>query len=126
MLVEVLQVARNVMAHVIRRREHFHELVHHLVGLGTVVLRVVADVDVQRDAVQFRPGVDGQVRFGQHHGAGDTAAIELVEKITQAGELGCLDGIETDAPQGVPVGQEARITPAAVQVGDKMKTVQFA
>ncbi len=51
-----------------------------------VVLRVVADVDVQGDAVQLGPGMDGEMRFGEHHGTRDAAAVERMEQITENGE----------------------------------------
>jgi hypothetical protein len=70
--------------------------------------------------------VDGEVRFGQHDGAGDAMAVELVEKVTQAGEPGLLYCVEAGLPEEVTVSQVACITSAAIQIGDNMKTLQFA
>ena len=66
------------------------------------------------------------MRLGQHHGASDAMAVELMEKIAQAGEPGQLYRIEAELPEEVPVSQVACITSAAVQIGDNMKTLQFA
>ena len=52
--------------------------------------------------------------------------VELVEKIAQAGEPGLLYGVEAELTEQVTISQVACITSAAIQIGDKMKTVQFA
>src|ERR1700704_7140275 len=50
-----------------------HRVLHcaeQFFGLGRVVGRIVADVDVDRAEAVFGPGVDRQVRFGQKNGPG--------------------------------------------------------
>src|SRR5678815_3828972 len=49
-----------------------------LFGLGRVVGRIVADVDVDGDEAMLGPGVDRQMRFGQKHGSGDALRLELM------------------------------------------------
>ena len=71
----------------------FHEIRHEAAddfgeqGLrpAAVVAAEVADVNVESDGADFRPGVDGQVRFGKDNGAGDAGrpALSVTEGVEQ-------------------------------------------
>jgi hypothetical protein len=55
-----------------------------------VVAAEIADVDIERDGADFRPGVDGQVRFGEDDGAGDAGRLAL--SVTEGMEQPADDG----------------------------------
>ena len=67
-----------VAHHALRLEFRFQCLVGGFRG-SAIILAIVADVKVERHRVQLRPGVDRQVRFGQHQGAGSAGGGELVE-----------------------------------------------
>src|ERR1700750_1925923 len=62
-----------------RGLQHRFQLAEHALGLRGVVGGVVADVDVDRDEAGFGPRVDGKMRFGEQHRAGDALRLELEE-----------------------------------------------
>ena len=53
-------------------RDHFGK---QLMCPPTVVAAEVADIDIECDAGNLGPGMDGQVRFGEHNGAGDAGRL---------------------------------------------------
>jgi hypothetical protein len=75
--------------------DHFGE---QSMRAAAVVAAEVADIDVERDTADFRPGMDGQMRFGQHHGAGDAGRLAR----------GVMEGMEEAADYRQPVADTGR------------------
>src|SRR3982751_3727050 len=51
--------------------EHPLQRVEQRLGLGRIVRLVIAHVDVHRHEPMLRPRVNGEMRFGEEHGARD-------------------------------------------------------
>jgi len=98
-LVHEALVSRHVVLHVLLGTINVHQVGDHLARLGAVVLGVIADVDVEGDALELGPGVDGEMRLRQHHCAGDSATVELVEQVAEYREAGPVDGVVTKTTQ---------------------------
>lgn len=84
----VVQVAalQRLLLHLTRLERRIQCIVECLNPLAVVVTDI-ARVNVQRDGVQFRPGVYGQMRFRQHHRTGSTTSIsELVKSLRHHGQ----------------------------------------
>jgi hypothetical protein len=99
------------------------ELFEQLACLGRVVGAVVADVDVQREPLGFGPGVDRDVRFGEHQGAGEAGALELVEAGVHHREAGGLHLPDAHFLEALAVEQQLRIAATTAQITDEMQTV---
>lgn len=65
----------------------------HAHGLGAIE-HVAAGEHVDRGIAVLRPGMDRQVRFGDHHHAGDADRAELVERRGDDGGVGLAGGLE--------------------------------
>src|SRR5581483_11287092 len=91
-----------------------------------VVLGVIADVDVERDALELGPGVDGEMGFRQDHRTCHSATVELVEQVAQYRQARPVNGVVTKTTQLGCVSQVPCGPPATVQIGDNMQSVQFA
>src|SRR5207244_9063507 len=96
-----------------------------LARLRRVVGAVVADVDVEREALAFGPGVDGKVRLREHEAAGEAAAVELVEAHADGRETAALHHRDAFGAEALAVQKELRIAAAAGEVTDEMQTVHF-
>src|SRR5690348_6224148 len=94
--------------------------------LGAIVLGVIADVDVEGDALELRPSMDGEMRFRQYYRACDPATVELVEQVAEYRETGPVDGVVTKTTQPGCVSQIPCIPPATVQIRNNVQSVQFA
>jgi hypothetical protein len=119
-------VARHIVLHVFLRAKELHQVAYDLARLGAVVLGVIAHIDVEGDALEFRPGMDGEMRFRQHHRACDPATVELVEQVAEYRETGPVDGVVTKTTQPGCVSQIPCIPPATVQIRNNVQSVQFA
>ena len=53
-----------------------------------VVLKVIANVDIDGDKARFRPGVYRQMRFREQYGASDALRLELMEGVTNTVQAG--------------------------------------
>ena len=60
-----------------------------------IVLAEITDVDVERDGILLRPGVDGQVRFRKYHG---TRCARIPEPV---------EGLGDDRQPGLPTSRNA-------------------
>ncbi len=78
LILRIVGAAQQAVGALPAGRERDQQGVEQGFGLGRVVVREIADIDIERDAIAFRPGVHGQVRFGEQGGAGDTALLALV------------------------------------------------
>ena len=119
-LVHEALVARHVVLHVLLGTVEVHQVRDDLSRLGAVVRCVIADVDVEGDALELGPGVDGEMRLRQHHRAGDSATVELVEQVAEYREAGPVDGVVTKLTQRGCVSQIPCVPPATVQIRDNM------
>src|SRR3954466_213224 len=96
--------------------------------LARVVAGEVADVHIQRCAIALRPGMDRQVRFGQHDRArgspllGAIGAVELDEMVPEDREAGILAGLDANIPQRCRRNHVLALT-AAVQVGNDVQSL---
>ena len=54
------------------------DALHQLARLARVVIREIADIDVDGDAACLWPGVDGQMRLCQQHGSRHPARLALI------------------------------------------------
>jgi len=125
-LVHETLVARHIVLHVFLRAIKVHQVGHDLARLGAVVLGVVTHVDVEGDALELRPGMDGEMRLRQHHRARDSATVELVEQVAENRETGPVDRVVTKTTQLGCVSQIPCIPPATVQIRNNVQSVQFA
>lgn len=76
----------------------FHEIRHEAAddfgeqGLrpAAVVAAEIADIDIERDGADFRPGMDGEMRFGENDGAGHAGwlALSVTEGMEQPADHG--------------------------------------
>ena len=68
------------------RGEGCDDVSEQRVGAITVIGTEIADIDVERDASDFRPGMYRQVRFGQDDGAGDASRVarRIMESVEEA------------------------------------------
>src|SRR5512133_2643974 len=64
----------------------------YALGLRRVVSRVIAHVNVDGDETRFRPRVNGEMRFGKQHGAGDTLRLELEKAVADNRQSRLIDG----------------------------------
>ena len=119
-------VPRHIVLHVFLRTINFQQVGDDLPRLGAVVLGVIADVDVEGDALELRPRVQGEMRLRQHHRARDSATVELVEQVPEYRETGPVDGVVTKTTQPGCVSQVPCIPPATVQIRNNVQSVQFA
>jgi hypothetical protein len=109
----------------IGRLEIIDDRIEHFARLGGIVGAVIAHVDVERQAPGLGPGVDRQVRLGQHHRAGVARALELVEAHAHDREPRGIDELDALFAESLSVEQELRIAAAAAEVTDEMQTVHF-
>jgi len=66
------------------------------------------------------------MRLGKYDSAGNAVSFELVEQVAEAGEPGTLHCVNAKLTKQLPVSQVTIVTSARIQIGDKMKTIQFA
>ena len=66
------------------------------------------------------------MRLGEDDRAGNAATLKLVEQVSDYGQTRFDDSVEAKLTQQRRVSEKPRIPFAAVQVGDKMETLQFA
>ena len=94
-------------------------------GLGSsaIILTVVADVKIECHRVQFGPGVNGQVRFGQHQGAGSAGRGELREGSGDHYQPGFGAGAATLCSQHPRIEQQVAIAFAGVKFGKNVQAV---
>src|SRR5437870_4653996 len=117
--------AVELLARDLGRLEEADDGVEQPPRLRRVVGAVVADVDVEREPLALGPGVDREVRLGEHDAAGEAAALELVEGNAHRRETGSLDHRDALCAEALAVQKELRIAAAAGEVTDEMQTVHF-
>ena len=95
---------------------------------GTVVTAEIADVNIEGHALQFRPGVDGQVGFGKHDGARD--ARRLTVGIAEGMKIAANDsqpvalaGLDAKRFQLRGVEKEIGGATAMVKTGDQVEVI---
>ena len=86
--------AVDLLARDLGRLEEADDGVEQAPRLGGVVGAVVADIDVERQPLALGPGVDREVRLGEHDAAGEAAALELVEGNADRCETRSLDHLD--------------------------------
>ena len=86
---------------------------------------LAARENIHRRVAVLRPGVDCEVRFSQHHCAGEAGALELVEGRVHGREAGRSHHFEALRAEALSVEEELRIAAAAGEVTDEMQTVHF-
>lgn len=92
--------------------------------LGAVVAVHVADEHVQRDEAFFRPGMDGNVGFGQDDHAGDAAgSAELVEALPHRRQAAGIHQIEAEGAQRLDFPQQTVRPAAAVKIAHQVQAV---
>ena len=91
-------------------------------GLAGVVLRIAADVHIQRHVVILGPSVQRQMRLCQHHHAGDSTPLaKAVKQAAHRGQPGLFDGLQAEGLDGCRVEHQAVVAIATVQVADQMQ-----
>jgi hypothetical protein len=91
-------------------------------GPGAAVAAVVADVHIQRHQRVFRPGVDRQMRFGQHHRACDALPrAKAVEQAADDGQACVRHSLAAERFQRAGIGHARGTRAAAVQVADQVQ-----
>ena len=108
------------------------ETCDHFVEQGVrpraVVAAEVADVDIECYAADFRPGMNGEMRFGEDNGAGHaggrSAGInKWVKEATDHRQSVALAGIDTVVFQPARIEQALRRAAAVVEVGDQVQAI---
>lgn len=96
----------------------------------TVVLAEVADVEIEGDGVQLGPGVNGQVRFSEDHGAGRAGRIGFTTKLMEDLPDGRQSRHRADRKaqftQSIDALQQGARATAVMQFGDEMEAVHGA
>lgn len=90
---------------------------------SAIILTMVADVKIKRDRVELRPGMDGQVRFGQHQGARGAGGGELVKGLGDDQQPGVRAGASTQRDQQRRVEQQAAFSLAGVELSKNVQAV---
>ena len=95
-----------------------------------VVTAEVADIDVQRDAGDFRPGMNRQMRFGEHDGARDAGRIaggvlKCVEQAADHGQAVARAAADTEGLEFPDVEKEFSRAAAVVEVSDQVQAVHM-
>ena len=94
-----------------------------MLGLGRVVAAVAADVHIERDVIVFRPGVQGQMRLGQHHGAGDAFTFsKAVKQTAHGGQAGVGYGLLAKGLEIGGIDHQTRIAAATIEVANEVQT----
>lgn len=93
-----------------------------------VVAAEIADIDIERDGADFRPGMDGEMRFGENDGAGHAGRLPLsvtegMEQSADHGQAVVLASVDAIRFQAGGIEQEARGATAVMQVGDQVQSV---
>ncbi len=123
--------AHQMLAHHAARRVGGDHALHQRAGLARVVGGEVADVDIDGDAAGLGPGVYGQVRFGQQHGAGDAAGLPLVVReldpaVLHQGQAGLRGLCAAQGGDGIGVEHMALVALALVEIGGQVQSVHVA
>ena len=97
-------------------------------GRLTVVAAEIADIDIERDGGDFRPGVQGEMRFGENDGASDArwlagGVAEGMEQPSNHGQPVTLAGIDAISFQPRRIEQQARGAAAIMQIGDQVQAI---
>lgn len=88
-----------------------------------IILAMVADVKVEGDRVELGPGMDRQMRFGQHQGAGGARVRKLVEGRGNYGQADLAAGAAAEFGESVGLAQQAIVAGAGVEFGKDVQTV---
>ena len=115
--------ALDLVARAFRGLEVGDEAVEQPARLVAVVVTVVAHVDVERQPLVLGPGVDGEVRLGEHDGPGEAGALELVEARVHGRQAGVAHELQALVLEPGAIEQQLRIAAAAAQIADEMQTV---
>src|SRR5260221_7775974 len=117
--------AVDLVARDLGRLEVVDQQPEQLPRLGGIVAAVVADVDVEGEPLALGPGVDRKVGLGEHHGAGEAGAFELVEGRIHGGQARGFHHRNALCAKARAVEKALRIAAAAGEVTDEMQTVHF-
>lgn len=96
-----------------------------------VVGAEITHVNIQGDAANLRPGMNGEVGFGQNNRARyprrfASSIGKLVEKPPDHGQAVAATGIDAMMFQRRSIQQEGGCAGAVVQVGDQVKSLHVA
>jgi len=96
-----------------------------------VVIAEIADVYIEGYGADFRPGMDGQVRFGEDDRAGHAGGLSAditkgVEQTADDGQSMALAGVNTIGLQSRGIEEQLRVAATVVQVGDQVQSVHDA
>ncbi len=90
---------------------------------AAIVAAVVADVKVERDGIQLRPGMHREVRFRQHQRAGGAGSGKLVEGRGHDLQAGVDAGAAAQRGERVGLQQQAAVAGAVVEFGKDVEAV---
>src|SRR5258705_13305545 len=97
-----------------RGLQHGLERAEQPLRLVAVVGREIADVDVDGDEATLRPRMNGEMRFGEQHGACDALRLELVERVADDREPGIAGGLQAYGAQRFATRELRRVGRASV------------
>lgn len=95
-----------------------------------VIAAEIADINIECDAGDLWPGVNGEVGFGEDDGAGDTSrltagVVEGMEQPADDGQAVALAGVDAERFECRSVEQEARSAATVVEVSDQVQAVHM-
>ena len=112
--------AADLLADDVCRLEQGHQRVEDLPRLRAFIRHGVGDINVQRETLFFRPGVDRDVKAGELNESAEAGRVELAEPGVEHREAGHRAELQAALAHGCRVRQQRRVAAATAQVAKEM------